>query len=208
MTAAASDNDAFVMSSIAGSFVAHVALLIATAAAVAPLRVAVDDAPSDDGGRPSTHQPFGWSYSEDLRQAVLAETESFGMTGLPGSGHEGAMGDFASPPSDNRFGVRGPAVNPDPHIAESPGFTETTCYGCIGTTSVFAGDPHAPTAPWGRVDALGEDPESARGHYWANTIGAAAGSDGVRGSGNSDGDAYGDGEGLPFANYVHRCRLQ
>jgi len=208
VTTAVFDDDAFVMPSFVGSFLVHVALLIATAAAVTPLRVVVDDAPPDDRRYPFASQPFGWAVESDgSTQTAPTDAEQFGVFGLPGSTDEGAMGDFVAPWVDHHYGVRGPPDNPDAHIARTSGFLDAAVLSGIGLESYSFGDPHAPIAPWGREDSLGEDPESARGHFGGVAIGAAASSsDGIQGDGGQSG--FGDGSGIPFTSYVHHCRLQ
>ena len=207
MTTAVSDNDAFVMPSIVGSFFAHVALLIATAAAVAPLRV-VDDTWSRSVPYWFVSEPIGWADpSTESARTVLVEAEQFGMTGLPGATQEGSMGELDGPWHDHRQGVRGPRENPDAHIARDRGMLDAPWLSSIGLQSYAFGDPHAPVAPWGSDDSLGEDSKSARGHFWGVAIGdAASDRGGIQGDGGESG--YGDGSGIPFTSYVHHCRLQ
>jgi hypothetical protein len=91
---------------------------------------------------------------------------------------EGSMGDPASAAAGHRYGVAGPADNPDPHLARrSHPFVSAafTFVPMIGTDPPPGGAPHAPTAPWGRDDSLGNDPRSARGNMWGETIDASFG---------------------------------
>jgi hypothetical protein len=62
-----------------------------------------------------------------------------------------------------------------------------------------AGDPNAPTAPWGRDDSLGMDEMSARGNMWGDEIGDAFGAGGLGLSGIGEGGG-GRGEGIGLGN--------
>ena len=66
----------------------------------------------------------------------------------------------------------------------------------IGLLNTGAGgDPNAPTAPWGRDDSLGNDPMSARGNMWGDSIGDSFGAGGLGLSGIGEGGG-GRGEGI------------
>ena len=70
----------------------------------------------------------------------------------------------------------------------------------IGLLNTGAGgDPNAPTAPWGRDDSLGNDPLSARGNMWGDTIGDSFGAGGLGLSGIGEGGG-GRGEGIGLGN--------
>lgn len=69
-------------------------------------------------------------------------------------------------------------------------------FGMIGLLNTDAGDPDAPTAPWGRDDSLGHDSESARGGMWGDEIGESFGTGGLGLSGISGGGGNGEGIGL------------
>ena len=91
------------------------------------------------------------------------------------------MGDTRAAPVGRRYGVEGPADNADPHIAreDHPRPQSFVSIFFFGPERWLGGDPDAPIAPWGRDDALGTDPESARGHLWGELIGRAFGSPGA-----------------------------
>ncbi|RLB60954.1 MAG: hypothetical protein DRI90_12530, partial [Deltaproteobacteria bacterium] len=82
-------------------------------------------------------------YERETEQ--IAEEDSDNREGGAGTrarGEEGAMGESLPRLSGNRYGVAGPADNPD--------------FGMVGVLNAGAGgDPDAPTAPWGRDDSLG-----------------------------------------------------
>lgn len=70
-----------------------------------------------------------------------------GGTGTRARGEEGSMGDPNSA-TDRRYGVRGPADNPDPHVARSAALREATEFGMIGLLNTGAGgDPAAEPPP-------------------------------------------------------------
>ena len=92
--------------------------------------------------------------------------------------------------------MQGPQDNPDPHIARQAALREAAEFGMIGLLNTGAGgDPNAPTAPWGRDDSLGNDPMSARGNMWGDSIGDSFGAGGLGLSGIGEGGG-GRGEGI------------
>jgi Ca-activated chloride channel family protein len=112
------------------------------------------------------------------------------------SGLDGDTGGTPQKGSGNRYGVRGPADNADPHIARQAALRESAEFGMIGLLNAGAGgDPNAPTAPWGRDDSLGNDPLSARGNTWGSEIGDADGQGGLGLAGVGEGGG-GRGEGI------------
>ena len=92
-----------------------------------------------------------------------------------------------------------PGTNPDPNIDRAQALRDAQEFSMIGLLNAGAGgDPDAPTAPWGNEDALGNDPMSARGNMWGDSIGDAygAGGLGLSGVGPSAGGSGGGGIGL------------
>jgi len=90
--------------------------------------------------------------------------------------------------------VKGPEDNPDPHLARERALQEAKTFGLIGLlNSGFAGDPNAPTAPWGRQDSSGTDEMSAQGNMWGDELGESRGSGGLGLTGIGEG---GGGRGL------------
>lgn len=119
-----------------------------------------------------------------------------GGTGTRAKGEEGSMGNPNTRDTGKRYGVQGPADNPDPHIARQAALREAAEFGMIGLLNTGAGgDPNAPTAPWGRDTSLGTDPLSARGNMWGDSIGDAFGAGGLGLSGIGEGGG-GRGEGI------------
>ena len=123
-----------------------------------------------------------------------------GGTGTRAKGEEGSMGNPNTKETGHRFGVQGPADNADPHIARQAAMKEAAEFGMIGLLNVGAGgDPNAPTAPWGREESSGNDPMSARGNMWGDSIGDSFGAGGLGLSGVGEGGG-GRGEGIGLGN--------
>lgn len=123
-----------------------------------------------------------------------------GGTGTRAKGEEGSMGNPVSRATHRRYAVAGRKDNPDPHLAHDAAIKEAQTFGLIGIlTSSSAGDPNAPTAPWGRDESLGTDEVSFRGNMWGDELGEAAGSGGLGLSGLGEGGG-GLGEGIGLGN--------
>ncbi len=119
-----------------------------------------------------------------------------GGTGTRAQGEEGSMGNPVSHATNHRYAVKGDKNNPDPHLARAAELQEARTIGMIGLLNAgLAGDPNAPTAPWGRDESLGTDEVSARGNMWGDDIGDAYGANGLGLSGIGEGGG-GRGEGI------------
>ncbi|MBK9260483.1 MAG: hypothetical protein IPM54_11710 [Polyangiaceae bacterium] len=131
---------------------------------------------------------------EEVAEANADNKE--GGTGTRAKGEEGSMGN-PNARSGNRFGVQGPSDG-DSHAARQAALRDAAEFGMIGLMNTGAGgDPNAPAAPWGRDDSIGNDPLSARGSMWGDTIGDSFGSGGLGMSGVGEGGGgRGDGLGL------------
>lgn len=139
---------------------------------------------------------------EEKTEDVVSESEDNkeGGTGSRAKGEEGSMGKETSKATNKRYAVKGPADNPDPHLARQAALREARDFGMIGLLNAGAsGDPNAPTAPWGRETSLGMDESSARGNMWGDEIGDAFGSGGLGLSGIGEGGG-GRGEGIGLGN--------
>ncbi|WP_437900106.1 AgmX/PglI C-terminal domain-containing protein [Sorangium sp. So ce124] len=133
---------------------------------------------------------------ETEQVAENAADNKEGGTGTRAKGEEGSMGNPNTKATGNRYGVQGPADNPDPHIARQAALRDAAEFGMIGLLNAGAGgDPNAPTAPWGRDDSLGNDALSARGNMWGDQIGDSFGAGGLGLSGIGEGGG-GRGEGI------------
>jgi hypothetical protein len=119
-----------------------------------------------------------------------------GGTGTRAKGEEGSMGKESSKDTNKRYAVQGPKDNADPHLARQAALREAVEFGMIGLLNTgAAGDPNAPTAPWGREESLGQDDVSAMGNMWGDEIGDAYGAGGLGLSGIGEGGG-GTGEGI------------
>jgi len=123
-----------------------------------------------------------------------------GGTGTRAKGEEGSMGNPTTKATNKRYAVQGPKDNQDMHLARQAALREATEFGMIGLLNTgAAGDPNAPTAPWGRDTSLGSDEISARGNMWGDEIGDAFGAGGLGLSGIGEGGG-GRGEGIGLGN--------
>lgn len=174
-------------SQLAGSFIAHLLLLGVSALRVGPLgEVSLDAAEETlryDGALPCIRaeaEPTG----PEIIPTTLAPRdpdEQEPAESRCGETRGGSMGDLDAAVVARRYGVQGPIDNADPHLSHSAYDTEDSFPSMftLGPMSRWGGDRHAPTAPWGRDDSLGNDPTSARGHLWGEEIGTAFGSPGA-----------------------------
>jgi hypothetical protein len=116
--------------------------------------------------------------------------------GSRASGPEGTMGKEGAPVTHKRWGKFGPTDNSAPALGPR-GSTLPQGFEMIGVVAQSAGDPDAPSAPWGRLDALGSDPMSALGGMWGATIGETAGVGGLGLTGTGQGgDGHSEWVGL------------
>jgi hypothetical protein len=138
---------------------------------------------------------------EETEQISDADADNKeGGTGTRAKGEEGSMGKETSKETNKRYAVQGPQDNQDPHIARQAALREAMEFGMIGLLNTgAAGDPNAPTAPWGRDTSLGTDEVSAMGNMWGDEIGDAFGSGGLGLSGIGEGGG-GRGEGIGLGN--------
>lgn len=139
---------------------------------------------------------------EEKTEDVVSENadNKEGGTGTRAQGEEGSMGKETSKATNKRYAVQGPKDNPDPHLARQAALREARDFGMIGLLNAgAAGDPNAPTAPWGRDTSSGMDDVSARGNMWGDEIGDAFGAGGLGLSGIGEGGG-GRGEGIGLGN--------
>ena len=109
-------------------------------------------------------------------------------------------------PVAGRYGVGGPRNNPDPHVASKSDDGELVdSLGAMG--SLYA---NAPSAPWGRQDALGTDVVSARGSMWGDELrnGSGLGGAAIHGTcGTCGGSSGGASPALMPATYAPATRV-
>ena len=121
-----------------------------------------------------------------------------GGTGTRAKGEDGSMGSMAT---NRRYAAQGPR----PNGAPAAGLREAQAFGMIGLISRgAAGDPNAPTAPWGRDTTLGTDETSARGSMWGDgaAVGFGSGRLGLSGIGQGGG---GRGMGIGLGGNPRRA---
>jgi hypothetical protein len=119
-----------------------------------------------------------------------------GGTGTRARCDEGSMGSPVSRATNRRYSVAGPRDNTDPHLARARALEDARTFGTIGLLNAgLAGDPNAPTAPWGREESSGTDELSANGNLWGDELGDAVGAGGLGLTGIGEGGG-GRGEGI------------
>lgn len=135
--------------------------------------------------------------SSPAEQAANVDADNReGGTGTRAKNEEGSMGDPTLKATNHRYGVAGPHDNPDAHLSHAAALQEARHFGLIGYLNAgLGGDPNAPTAPWGRDEALGRDDTSSRGNMWGDEIGGSFGMNGLGLSGIGEGGG-GRGEGI------------
>jgi hypothetical protein len=124
--------------------------------------------------------------SDADRATAGAAGEDATSGGARAAGSEGKMGRDGAPAADRRWGKLGPKDNANPSLGRD-GAVLPKGFELIGLVAENQGDPHAPAAPWGRLDALGADSWSALGNMWARTIGEAGGAGGLGLTGTGEG---------------------
>jgi TonB family protein len=117
-----------------------------------------------------------------------------GGKGKRHKGEEGQMGDQKAKKTNNRYGIKGPEENPDPHMAREAAKEQAKTAGILGILKSSTGSWNAPTSPYGRDTALGNDAENALGALMGDQVGEnfGYGGLGLRGTGRGGG---GTGEG-------------
>ncbi|HVJ19277.1 MAG TPA: AgmX/PglI C-terminal domain-containing protein [Polyangiaceae bacterium] len=179
-----------------GAFFVHAALMAGLAAFVPGYGL------NDDEGMDKERLYVMQSYLDTAaeREELKKETQQDGPkndeggTGERAQGDEGQMGKATAKTTNARWAIKGDKNNPDPHMSRAEALREAQTFGMIGLINTgLAGDPNAPTAPWGRDTSSGLDAISAQGNMWGDTIGEAFGKGGLGLTGLGEG---GGGRGL------------
>ena len=186
------------------SFLVHAGFVAAMAFFVPPLGLTDDeDLDKDRLYLMQQYLDAAAEREQEEKEAEVVEEQADnkeGGTGTRAKGEEGSMGNPTTKATNKRYAVQGPKDNPDPHIARQAALREAMEFGMIGLLNTgAAGDPNAPTAPWGRDTSLGTDEVSARGNMWGDEIGDAFGAGGLGLSGIGEGGG-GRGEGIGLGN--------
>lgn len=151
------------------SVVVHAALL--AGAAAAPVALTTEQEAAEPERDPLGHPGM-------MVVAVFATPEPYEALdpwpepAAPSVAHEG---DVDAEDRQARYGLHGPADNPDPHVSRLE-LVEPRSFDfyAVGNVEVGSGS-EGPKAPWGRDDALGDDPFTARGRMFASEVGDARG---------------------------------
>jgi hypothetical protein len=186
---------------VLASFVGHAGLLAAMATFMPPLGTTGEDDISDEQRIYLSQYLVAQGHEEnEAREDENLAEEMDGNEGGQGKrakGAEGSMGDTTSKKENGRFAIKGDQNNPDPHISKYRMLEEARSFGAIGLLSGLAGSEDAPIAPWGRIEADGNDALSANGNMWSEQIGTAFGASGLGLSGIGEGGGgFGEGIGL------------
>jgi hypothetical protein len=162
------------------SFLAHAAFLWA-AAMSAPALADAETWPADDA-----RYLLAATFTDEAERELDESGPQRGEVDEPDLGqskcgeHGGTMGAPRAAIAPLRYGIHGPADNPDPHLARTVGndVPWETVIGPHGL-AIPGGTPDQPLAPWGRDDALGNDADDGRAAMWGDAIGTAFGSPGL-----------------------------
>jgi len=129
----------------------------------------------------------------EFLDAAKADSKD-GQSGERHEGDEGAMGKPDHEKNDKRYAVKGPRDNTDPHLARDAAKELAANAGIIGVLRQLSGAWESPTSPYGRNEALGNDPQSALGALLGPQIGTNGGPGGLGMIGTGRGGG-GPGEG-------------
>jgi hypothetical protein len=189
-----------------GVSLAAIASFMLSMAYFVPAQNSMDDQPFDEDQIIAMTQFLHASaerereVKDDPQSSNEASHDTEGGTGTRAKYEEGIMGNPTSRAHNQRYGVQGPRNNPDPHVARERLLWEAQHEGMIGLLNAgMAGDPRAPTSPWGRNESLGRDALSADGNMWGDNIGDSFGMHGLGLTGIGQGGG-GIGEGIGLGN--------
>jgi len=189
-----------------GLSLAAVGGIVAAAAFLVPTQNGIDDEPFNSDQVYVIQQYLRASAEREAETQQTEETASTandtheGGTGTRAKNEEGAMGTPTVKNRNGRYGIAGPRDNADVHVSKEAALQEARNWGVIGMLNAgLAGDPKAPTAPWGRDEALGRDDVSARGNMWGDDINDSFGMNGLGLTGIGQGGG-GLGEGIGLGN--------
>jgi TonB family protein len=114
-----------------------------------------------------------------------------GNSGKKHKGEAGKAGDPSAQKTNKHYGIKGPADNPDPHMAKDQ---TKDMADKMGIVSVLKQSLNMPTSPFGRETASGTDAENALGALIGIDVGQNWGLGGFAMLGTGRGGG-GDGEG-------------
>ena len=187
------------------SLLAHAGFLATLAFFVPPLSLTDDE--EVDQNRIYLIQAYLNAAAE--RERPTSETQPApsevqdreGGTGDAHRGESGSMGKPTSTAQNRHYQVKKQSADPDTYLARQQAMREAAQFGMIGLLStVAAGDPNAPTSPFGRPEANGRDQTSSLGNMWGAEGGEAFGIGGLGLSGIGEGGG-GRGEGVGLGDF-------
>jgi hypothetical protein len=173
------------------SLLIHAGLLAATALFVPKLAMAEEDGVSDEQRYMLATQLAAIAEREPEKAPDLATTQpdspAAGGTGAQAMGDAGKMGAATSAKQNGRWAQEGPKDNTDVRLSRAEALQQAQDFGIIGMLRTGAGSVGAPVVAWGREDPLGNDPKSALGNMWGQTIDEAGGAGGLALTGVGEG---------------------
>jgi hypothetical protein len=125
---------------------------------------------------------------ETPNQAAPDESERGGHSGSRSPGEGGKMGSTVSKRPAGRYGIVGPANNPDPHLGRAALLEEASHFGMVDLLGTLnSAQNNGLSSPWGRDVASGRDDIAAAGQLYGDAIGDSAGFGGLSLSGTGQG---------------------
>jgi hypothetical protein len=130
------------------------------------------------------------------RNQIIEETpnesaptaERGGHEGHRSPGDEGKMGSTVTKRTSGRFGIRGPADNPAPHLGKAELLEMARTFGMVELLgNLNANAEKGMASPWGQGVASGRDDLDAVGQLYGESIGDSAGFGGLGLSGTGQG---------------------
>jgi TonB family protein len=113
-----------------------------------------------------------WAKQEDT-------DEEKGERGQRSKDDEGAMGDTKAPNTKHKYALKGPLDNRTPELPRETAKELARTAGVIGLLRASAGVWNSPSSPYGKAEALGNNPEAALGALFGDALGNSLGAGGL-----------------------------
>lgn len=188
---------------VAGSGIAHAAVLAAVAFFMPSLGLADDEAVNRQ--QMLDLKAYIQSAAEREQEAKPQDAtqgdtgmKSDASGGMKAKNEEGASGQSKPVEKPGRWSAKGDEKPENAQLAREHALKEAADFGMIGLLASVTSDPNAPVVPWGNVLA-GSDRESHMGNLWSGDFGDALGT-GLGLSGVGDGGG-GKGEGIGINDF-------
>jgi hypothetical protein len=191
------------------SMALHLGLLGTMAVLMPPMAMA------DEGGPGSEQhylmaQAFQAMAEREPAPSAASDASPGGEPGGPGAsgapGESGSAGNPARPPSNGRLAIDARSNTPGVQLSRAEMLATAGDFGVISLINAgLAGDPNAPSSPWGALEPVGSDAVSRAGNLWGQTLDEAGGAGGLSLSGigeGSNGNLLGVGVGA--IGTIHR----